>query len=387
MNKNPFKNIRRILSTVFYRSYTLLYSLTHKIEKKILFTSFGGKQYSDNPRAISEKMHELYPDFKIVWILNRPDEYNIVPKYITIIQRNKKHKFEFYRELATCFCYITNFPIGNAIRKRKNQLFIQTGHGDRGPKKILIDAGVKGFSVNDNKVVDYFTTGSEFGERRASSAYLYKGQFLKKGMPRNDKLINYTNEECNLVKQRLGVESEKILLYAPTFRDGAQGKQETLINIDEVMAALEKKTGFSWVCIIRAHVASKGLAFDSTRKIINATNYFDMADLLMIADAMITDYSSSAGDYILTDRPLILAAFDREEYERNCHKFYFNLSDAGYIIAGSQKELINIINTYDESDYRESCKKVKEFFKEYETGKASEYVCHLINEKYVQTNN
>lgn len=387
MNKNPFKNIRRILSTVFYRSYTLLYSLTHKIEKKILFTSFGGKQYSDNPRAISEKMHELYPDFKIVWILNRPDEYNIVPKYITIIQRNKKHKFEFYRELATCFCYITNNEIGNAVRKRKNQVFIQTWHGDRDPKKILLDSGVPLYAVNDRKVVDLFLTGSEYGEKRARSAFLYKGQFLKQGMPRNDKLFNTSNEEKSLVKRRFGIGEEKVLLYAPTFRDREQGKQEVFINIDEVLAALEKKTGSHWICIIRAHVASKGLSLNSKREIIDATNYYDMADLLMIADMMITDYSSSAGDFVLTGRPLILATFDKEEYEKKCRKVNFDLNDTGYIIANSQQELINIINSYDESDYRESCKKVKEFFKEYETGKASEYVCHWINEKYVQTNN
>ena len=42
---------------------TLLYSWFHSVDKKVLFESFGGKQYADNPRAISEKMHELYPDF------------------------------------------------------------------------------------------------------------------------------------------------------------------------------------------------------------------------------------------------------------------------------------------------------------------------------------
>ena len=36
------------------------------IRPQILFDSFNGKQYSDNPRAISEMMHQMYPEYKIV---------------------------------------------------------------------------------------------------------------------------------------------------------------------------------------------------------------------------------------------------------------------------------------------------------------------------------
>ena len=44
--------------------------LVQEDSKKALFDSFGGRQYSADPRAVSDKMHELYPDFEIVWFIN-----------------------------------------------------------------------------------------------------------------------------------------------------------------------------------------------------------------------------------------------------------------------------------------------------------------------------
>ena len=38
-------------------------------KKKIIFTSFEGKSYSDNPRSISEALHEMMPDARIYWLL------------------------------------------------------------------------------------------------------------------------------------------------------------------------------------------------------------------------------------------------------------------------------------------------------------------------------
>ena len=36
--------------------------------KKVVFSSFEGHSYNDNPRYISEKLHELCPEAEIVWL-------------------------------------------------------------------------------------------------------------------------------------------------------------------------------------------------------------------------------------------------------------------------------------------------------------------------------
>ena len=56
------KKILRAVKHSLERTYVSIYSLSHPIKKQVLFESFSGKQYSDNPRAISEKLHDLYPE-------------------------------------------------------------------------------------------------------------------------------------------------------------------------------------------------------------------------------------------------------------------------------------------------------------------------------------
>ena len=63
MNKDFKKRISFFLS----REKTRLQTAGRKIEKKVVFESYSGRHYSDNPRFISEKMHELYPDYRLVW--------------------------------------------------------------------------------------------------------------------------------------------------------------------------------------------------------------------------------------------------------------------------------------------------------------------------------
>ena len=53
--------ITEILLKIFY---------IFKIDRdKVIFLSFNGKQYSDSPKYISEKLHSIYKNYKIYWVL------------------------------------------------------------------------------------------------------------------------------------------------------------------------------------------------------------------------------------------------------------------------------------------------------------------------------
>ena len=114
------KDIKKRIHGFIAKNYTRIYGMFHPIEKKILFSSFGGKQYSDNPKAISEKVHILYPEYKIVWFLSEASSsLNFLPDYVTPIV--KKKGLEFYKALSTSFCYVTNTALRTNIHKRKGQ--------------------------------------------------------------------------------------------------------------------------------------------------------------------------------------------------------------------------------------------------------------------------
>ena len=69
--------------------FLFLYFLSRnffKINKQVLFVCYGFTQYSCSPRKIAEKMHEMYPDFKLIWLckdMNKPYTKKI-PDYIEI---------------------------------------------------------------------------------------------------------------------------------------------------------------------------------------------------------------------------------------------------------------------------------------------------------------
>ena len=205
-------------------------------EKKVLFESFRGRSYSDNPRAVSEALHGVAPEIGIVWVLNGEDKYGIVPPYVKTIRRDSA---EYKREFITAAAYVTNevmeaqFP-----KRRKKQLFVQTWHGDRAFKKILYDVWVdrkRPEPVYDEFLTDFSLAGSEYGTMQYRSAFHYSGEIVAEGTPRNDCLIHPDASRVRTVRDRLGLkENRHVLLYAPTMRKENQreGTDQPIQGLD-----------------------------------------------------------------------------------------------------------------------------------------------------------
>lgn len=375
------------LKLVSMRNFMFLHfwALFHPIEKKVLFSSFGGKEYSGDPRSISEKLHELYPGYKIVWSFTDKNTDNfLIPDYVKKVGT----KFEYLKEFSTSSAIITTNPVNAGTYKRKGQFIVQTWHGDRGFKRCLYecldDWGVKrAVKITDNKVTDICVAASDYGESVYRNAFKYNGEILKIGMPRNDKLLVNNEKEINLIKTYLNIPPDKkILLYAPTFRDNTPNSQNPIIDISLTLEELNNKGG-DWICIVRAHSASKGINIQNkNKKIIDVTKYPDMADLLLISDMLITDYSSCAGDFLIRKKPVIIAAFDKDDYENNCRNFRIPIEETGYFIAYNQNELNSIIRNNTDEDFKQNCENVLAFYETVETGKASEEICYRINKAY-----
>lgn len=343
---------------------------------KIVFSSFGGKQYSDSGRVICESLHERNKKLKIVWLLNEKamdDKYGIIPNYVI---RKKNTIFNFMREVSTSSVFISNEDF-KLIYKNKKQLFIDTWHGDRGFKKILHETGMSMTPVYDNKVVDYCIAGSDYGVERYRKAFLYNGKILNEGMPRNDVLLNYDNNSI-MIKKKFGLDKEKVLLYAPTFRDNNNSLQNVSIDFDKVLSELSKD-GNEWKLLIRSHTASKGLMIKvSNEKVVDVTDYPDMTDILKITDFLISDYSSTATDFALTKKPIILFLYDYLDYKTNCRGFIADPKDVGLIVAYNEKDLLNKIKTVSMKDYINACNMVNDYYKIHETGKSTNKICDII---------
>lgn len=75
---NKFPILKQILTKIHEIILKCFMFLSNKAfgveERKIVFISFNGKSYSDNPRAISEKLHEANKNFEIIWIFKNASE-------------------------------------------------------------------------------------------------------------------------------------------------------------------------------------------------------------------------------------------------------------------------------------------------------------------------
>jgi CDP-glycerol glycerophosphotransferase len=290
--------------------------------------------------------------------------------------------------MASSKVIVENFGFGD-IPKKKDQYYIQTWHGDRAFKKVLYDStfgdgslflpeSVRGFC-------DLCVAGSDYGEKQYRSAFHYNGEILKVGTPRDDILLHVNDELVLRIKRYIGLEDNtKYLLYAPTLRRENQNNRQKQsiqgIDILVTLSTFEKQYGGSWKCLLRAHPGVTGLKGSGTedKRIIDVSNYPDMTDLMIAADALITDYSSCAGDFALLRRPIFLFQDDIEEYLKNDRTFYFEMEKSPYLIAHSQDELITIINSITLEEAAINCDKILEFYGTHESGDAAVTVARRI---------
>ena len=106
----------------------------------------------------------------------------------------------------------------------------------------------------------------------------------------------------------------------------------------------------------------------------------DIAELFIVSDMLITDYSSVMFDYSLLNRPMLFFAYDKKKYKNELRGFYFSYTEEmPGPISTTTEELIRDIRTYDGSLYVEKYKKFKEKYNSIDDGDASEKVVELVD--------
>ena len=347
---------------------------------KVVFCCFQGRSYGDNPRVISERLHQRCPRAEIVWLFNRegmPRVRDALPDYVRPVYYKSK---ESLYELATARVWVDNFTKHDFLRWPKGkQFYVQTWHGDRAIKKICYDMEIPGDRRIEDRC-DRVVTASEFGEKMYRTAFRYRGEYIRAGSPRNDILVKNDPAEAKKIRAKLGVpEGARLLLYAPTYRENSEVvPKRAQMDLDRTLRCLERTTGERWICLFRAHYKSAGIDLEAVKdRIVDATRYEDMAGLLLAADMVLTDYSSCALDFILRDLPALFFIADWEEY-LSTRGVYFDVRKAPFMTAANQDELEALIRGLTPEKARQNCAAIREYFGYYETGRATDAVCDYI---------
>ena len=332
------------------------------LQNKVVATNFRGRRYGDNPKFIVEELHAINPDADIVWLQNRHFTYEL-PPYVRPV--SFYHHISKAYELATAKVWINSHRMEDNIRKRKGQIFIETWHGGLGIKKIEGDVDGDFLSEKDQRelentvrLADLFISNSDHLSRIYRSAFGYKGPIWKCGYPKNDIMFSDKVPYRRKIRAEFGLpEDTNLLIYAPTFRDSfeTEGFDKTPYDIDfaALHEALKLRFGGDWKILLRWHptMAAKmeDNKFGICEYVIDATSYPDMQELIIAADALITDYSSCIFDAAMIGLPCFTFATDFEEYSRD-RGTYYTMEDLPFPYAVNNEELIRNVMNYDETD-------------------------------------
>lgn len=350
------------------------------------FAAYNCTSYCDSPRLVSEELHRIRPQTKIVWLFNNVEKarqkYEI-PPYVECRYALSK---EGLRALACSRILVDNFSKSHYLKiAYPKQIYLQVWHGDRAFKKIGLDTKTprKYLLEQDCSMA---VVGSDYGEMQFRSAFRYKGELLRVGCPRNDILLRDDPDEAKNIRAKLGIdENVGCLLYAPTYRDRASEKrdrQRMPLDLSHVLDTLEKSSGKKWVCLLRTHYLSYGIRENGEDiRIRNVTTYPEMMELLKITDVLLTDYSSCAGDFALTHRPIFLYQDDLEDYSGNDRELYFDMKDSPYWVATTPEELDALIEACTSERAAENAQAILDFYHTDESGHAAEKVAQYLAEQ------
>lgn len=352
-------------------------------KNRVLFSSFLEKQYSCNPKYISEELQRRYGGkLEIIWAFRHPENFSFLEKRGVKIVGVRSFLFFVYAMTSRVVC--TNTYYKPTIPRRKKQFYLRTWHGGGAYKRVgkyiempLIER--INTAMRQSGADLYLSSSAAFTEMTLRDSFGYRGEVLEKGMPRNDILVNPPDPQTvSRIRKEIGLkEGVRLCLYAPTYRKDAQvhSLQPDYLRTVE---SLKKKFGGEWAIAYRSHHVTMYLDQSAAAAgAIDLTSYPDMQELLLAADVLITDYSSSVWDMALTGKKIFLYAPDLGSYlsERD---FYTDIRTWPFPLAENMEELEENIRSLDENSYAEGLKRHLDQLGSYETGKAAYFAARRI---------
>lgn len=293
--------------------------------------------FADNARALFEYMLEQgYNErYRLVWLVKDPDEF---PQYQGIenveflsfewsVSGNKDERDRYYKALCLAKFFFLTDAYGFARNCRSDQVRVQLWHGSGFKTRVNF--------VRCEKRYDYMTvTGDIYKEVYQDIFGLREDQMLVTGYAKGDWVFHPLKTDY---REKLGIpEAEKYIYWLPTFRTGAESfaylteeglcsetgfpVADTREKMDELNHLLEKE---GIVLVIKLHpIQDRTVIGDvehSNIVLLDNRQLFDediqINRILDDADALISDYSSVAVDYMLLDRPIAFTLDDVEAYE------------------------------------------------------------------------
>lgn len=384
--------LKRAAKKLVLACYSFLAHVLPVRKRTVVFMSSLGRNYTGNPRAICEKLSELglTDKFRCYYIFDEPEHFrDELPQGVRAL---KNARLRYYAVMAAAGVWVSDTRFQNYMIKRKKTVYIQTWHGTP-LKKLGLDldalhmagdetlAEYKEAFRKNAATWDYLISQNPFSTEVFRRAFDFHGTMLEIGYPRNDRLVRAEGDACAALRERLGLPSDKkVMLYAPTWRDDAfYNERDYRFETELDFGKMRQAFGKEYVLVVKYHYMVRERA-DWNRYpgfVYTAADDVDIAELYLLSDLLITDYSSVMFDYSLLKRPMYFFAYDLENYRDALRGFYFDFeAEAPGPVVTTTDGLVAVIAAGGvcRERYERFCAK----YNPYDDGRAAEKVVEIM---------
>lgn len=332
----------------------LLYLISHLVPKNEDIWVFGaswGERYDGNPKYLYEYVNQNESDRVIpVWI-SKDEE---------VVSEIRSRGFSAYHRDSLQGIFIVlranlvfiSHNLSDVGWHCGGSTIVQLWHGDplkkMGSDKTEDQSFLSKLASKHTSFWDYMIVGSQKAAEIFSDSYnIEPEKTLPLGYPRND-VFNAESKyypKC-INKEILDIlDNNRTIVYLPTWRT-AFGEKNSVTNPEMVREAALNISDEDTHILAKFHPHEES-TIDDFEDIDNATilsKETDIYPILSLSSALITDYSSVMFDYLHSNQPIILFAYDLDRY-RDERGFYYDFqSIAPGPILKSPEELGSILS-------------------------------------------
>lgn len=348
--KNENRIIRKMKRVMFQILYQLFCFLPVK-QKKITFAS-------DSRTDLSGNFEFVYQE-----LLNREETFDF--QFFLKESINTKKSIAEYVRMAYHFATSRHiliddfYPIIYPLKIRKNADLVQLWHAvgafkTFGYSRIGLPGGPSPTSKNHKNYTKVIVSSDHIRKHYAEGFGVDIENVISTGIPRTDFFFDELKKEevrSRLYEEFPFLRGKKVILFAPTFRGNGQQSAHypfEVLNYDQLYQELSDE----YIFLFKIHPFVKNqinIPYQYSEFFYDFSDFREINELLLIADVLVTDYSSVCFEFALLQKPMIFFSYDVDEYIRTRDFYYEYFSFIPGPLAKTCNELVSIVknNQYE----------------------------------------
>lgn len=332
--------------------------------------------------------NELNKKYKIVWLVRR--KYKVqLPYNVTTVPLNGP---SFRKAYYMCTYKYMLFDCEGGRKTKSNQCLTYCSHGAGGLKaskgKIILADNIDYILVQSKQYMPI--------QAKQWSLTNKDPRFIYVGYPAHDILLN--EDGSSELKKLTAKKYKKTILWMPTFRKGIayqrndSTKEQALgIPLIQKLDEYNELNDFLMkhdIClIIKLHpkqdIGSLKITNRSNIKVLTASTVkekkIDNYRLMKSVDALVSDYSGAAYEFLQINRPIAYVLDDMQDY-----KLGFVVDDIHSLIAGKEIYTLNDLQDFikdiaqEKDPYRAKRQQIRNFIYNFHDTKSCERLAKIL---------